>query len=230
MSVNVKTMKKNSNVNLSRNFKASEFSCNGVNCCDVLIYAPEVIERLQWMRDKLKKPIVLYSGYRCEKQNKKSGGVKNSKHISGLAADLKVPDGITLSEFAVLAESAGFRGVLKYTKKGFIHVDVRETKPYYAITETGKSFKSQKTFGGEIAFNPGVMPKTTIKRNSKRLTNVLWIQFQLKKAGFDVGALDGLYGAKTFNAVKNFQAVRGLKIDGICGTGETIPALNEIDI
>ena len=225
MSIEVKKLRKNSSVKLSKNFKASEFSCNGVGCCSEVIYAPEVIERLQWMRDKAKKAIVLYSGYRCPIQNKKSGGVTNSKHLKGMAADLKIPKGMTLDAFAALAESAGFRGVLKYTKKNFVHVDVRETKPYYGLTETGNGFSAQTTFGGEIALNPGVKPKVTVKRGSSRLTNVLWIQYQLKCAGFNPGTLDGLFGAKTFSAVKNFQAARGLKIDGMCGTGETIPAL-----
>lgn len=228
MSLKVKKLPKNSSEKLSKNFKASEFSCNGKGCCSEVIYAPEVIERLQWMRDKCKKAMVLYSGYRCEEHNKKVGGVSKSKHILGYAADLKIPDGMSLDEFAALAESAGFRGVLKYTKRNFVHVDVREAKPYLGLTESGAGFKSQKTFGGEVLLNPGVRPTVTIKRNSNRLVNVLWIQFQLKKAGFDVGKLDGIFGSKTFSAVKNFQAARGLKVDGICGTGETIPALAQI--
>jgi peptidoglycan hydrolase-like protein with peptidoglycan-binding domain len=57
---------------------------------------------------------------------------------------------------------------------------------------------------------------------------VLWIQFQLKKAGFEVGTIDGVFGAKTLRAVKDFQAARGLTVDGICGMGETVPALEQI--
>ena len=228
MSIEVKKLPKSSKLALSRNFKASEFKCNGKNCCTEIIFAPEVIERLQWMRDRCKKAIALHSGYRCEKHNKAIGGVSKSKHILGFAADLKTPKGMTLDEFAALAESAGFRGVLKYTDREFIHVDVRETKPYYGLTKTGDSFRSQKTFGGKIELNPGVKPKVTIKQRSTRLVNVLWIQFQLKKAGFEVGTIDGVFGAKTLRAVKDFQAARGLTVDGICGMGETVPALEQI--
>ncbi|MBE6798449.1 MAG: DUF882 domain-containing protein [Ruminococcaceae bacterium] len=228
MSLKVKKLSKNSAVLLSKNFKASEFSCNGKGCCSEVIYAPEVIERLQWMRDKCKKAIALHSGYRCEEHNKKVGGVEKSKHTLGYAADLKIPKGMTLDEFAALAESAGFRGVLKYTERNFVHVDVRETKPYYGLTATGDGFRSQKTFGGKVELNPGVKPTVTIKRRSTRLVNVLWIQFQLQKAGFEVGTLDGVFGVKTFKAVKDFQAARGLAVDGICGMGETVPALAQI--
>lgn len=230
MSVTVKKVAKNSSAKLSRNFKAYEFSCNGEGCCSEAIYAPEVIERLQWMRDECKTAIALSSGYRCAEHNKKVGGVASSKHLCGMAADLKIPKGMTLDAFAALAESAGFRGVLKYTKKNFVHVDVREAKPYYGLTATGSSFLSMSTFGGELKLNPGVKPTSTVKKGSGRLINVLWIQFQLKKAGFSVGTLDGVYGTKTFNAVKNFQAARGLKVDGICGMGETIPALSQINV
>lgn len=228
MSLEVRKLPKTDRSKLSKNFKLSEFACNGKSCCSEVLFAPEVIERLQWMRDRCKKPITLYSGYRCAKHNKEVGGVSQSKHILGLAADLKIPDGMTLSEFAALAESAGFRGVLKYTERDFVHVDVRETKPYYGLTKRGGSFSSQKTFGGDIELNPGVKPAVTIKQRSKRLVNVLWIQFQLKKAGFEVGTLDGIFGSKTLKAVKDFQAARGLAVDGVCGVAETIPALVQI--
>lgn len=226
MSIEIKRSAKGNTTKLSKNFKLSEFECNGSGCCNEVLWSLELVERLQWMRDRCKKAIVIYSAYRCPKQNRISNGVSNSKHILGMAADLKVPSGMTLDEFAALAEAAGFRGVLKYTKKNFVHVDVRETKPYYGLTETGASFKSMSTFGGTLMKNPGVKPNKTVKKGSKPLIFVLWIQYQLKQAGFDCGDLDGLYGDKTALAVRNFQAARGLKVDGICGMGETIPALS----
>lgn len=228
MSIETKSLAKTEKVKLSKNFKLSEFSCNGNGCCSETVYAPELIERLQWMRDKCKKPIALYSGYRCAVHNKKVGGVSKSLHLKGCAADLKLPRGMTLDELAALAESAGFRGVLKYTERNFVHVDVRETKPYYGLTKTGDTFKSQKTFGGSVELNFGVKPTLTVKKGSNELVNVLWIQLQLKKAGFEVGSIDGIFGAKTLKAIKDFQAARGLSVDGICGQKETVPALAQV--
>ena len=43
---------------------------------------------LQPIRDELDEPITVNSGYRCEKLNKAVGGVSNSAHKTGSAADI----------------------------------------------------------------------------------------------------------------------------------------------
>lgn len=45
-------------------------------------------EVLQPIREKWGKPIVISSGYRCERLNKRVGGVKTSQHAYGSAADI----------------------------------------------------------------------------------------------------------------------------------------------
>lgn len=47
------------------------------------------VEVLQPIRDAWGKPIVVTSGYRCPALNKAVGGVANSQHIYGQAADIK---------------------------------------------------------------------------------------------------------------------------------------------
>lgn len=47
---------------------------------------------LQPIRDRYNKPITVTSGYRCDKLNKKVGGVKTSQHLNGEAADLICDD------------------------------------------------------------------------------------------------------------------------------------------
>lgn len=44
---------------------------------------------LQPLRDAYGKPIVINSGYRCPKLNAAVGGVKNSQHLTGQAADIR---------------------------------------------------------------------------------------------------------------------------------------------
>ena len=50
------------------------------------------------------------------------------------------------------------------------------------------------------------------------------IQKKLKDWGYYDGAVDGIYGSKTFAAVKNFQSKNGLNADGIAGE-KTLSAL-----
>ena len=50
------------------------------------------------------------------------------------------------------------------------------------------------------------------------------LQQVLSEKGYDVGAIDGVYGAKTKEAVMQFQKENGLKTDGIAGP-ETLSKL-----
>jgi N-acetylmuramoyl-L-alanine amidase len=50
------------------------------------------------------------------------------------------------------------------------------------------------------------------------------IQFQLRKWGYYDGSIDGIYGYKTYQAVREFQRKNGLKVDGIAGP-ETLAGL-----
>lgn len=47
-----------------------------------------VLDVLQPIRDEWKAPIIVSSGYRCEKLNIKVGGAKNSDHTKGCAVDI----------------------------------------------------------------------------------------------------------------------------------------------
>lgn len=47
---------------------------------------------------------------------------------------------------------------------------------------------------------------------------VIQIQKKLKNWGYYEGAVDGIFGSKTEDAVKKFQRKNGLKVDGIAGT------------
>ena len=47
-------------------------------------------EVLQPLRDHLGRPVTITSGYRCKELNKRVGGVRNSQHLKGEAADIRV--------------------------------------------------------------------------------------------------------------------------------------------
>jgi uncharacterized protein YcbK (DUF882 family) len=110
---------------LAPNFIDSEFQCR---CCGRLPakgMKTLLIVLLQRLRDKVGKPLTVTSGYRCPKHNKAVGGVSGSQHMLGTAADIKVPAGWTVPQFAQAAIEVGFDGVGRYLRQGFIHVDVR---------------------------------------------------------------------------------------------------------
>jgi peptidoglycan hydrolase-like protein with peptidoglycan-binding domain len=47
--------------------------------------------------------------------------------------------------------------------------------------------------------------------------NVKTVQTQLNKLGYSCGQVDGVFGTKTYNAVKSFQKANKLSVDGIVG-------------
>jgi len=112
---------------LSKNFKKSKFMCS---CCDELKCDPRLIEALQNVRDKVGKPMILNSGYRCKKKNDSVlGSSKKSQHILGKAADISARnfDIDKLVNLFLLESSIGGIGI--YRTKNFVHVDVRDKKP-----------------------------------------------------------------------------------------------------
>lgn len=110
-------------IKISKNFILKEFECKDGNH-EVRIDS-KLLEKLQKLRDLINKPIYIVSGYRTKEYNKKIGGAKNSQHIYGKAADIKVK-GMSIKELYNLADKVGFDGIGTY--KTFLHVDVRGYK------------------------------------------------------------------------------------------------------
>jgi len=87
----------------------------------------ELMDRLDFARDLCGFPIVITSGLRTPEQNASAGGVSDSSHLLGLAADLHSPTGQFEREKMIWALGrAGFRRIELATKH--IHVDVNPNK------------------------------------------------------------------------------------------------------
>ena len=127
------TKKKNKMAKLTENFSLQEFQCkDGSDIPNE--YLPNVIQlanNLQVLRDFIKKPITINSGYRSPKHNVKIGGVKNSQHLVAKASDIRV-EGITPKELAKVIESLIKDGKMQQGGIGvyptFLHYDIRGTK------------------------------------------------------------------------------------------------------
>ena len=109
---------------IAPHFNLSEFACP---CCKRVMLHPFLLEKLEKLRKIIERPTHITSGYRCFEYNRKVGGVANSYHCIGLAADIRVKD-VQLIELLGYAEEIDFAGIGFYEKKNFLHLDVRPTK------------------------------------------------------------------------------------------------------
>lgn len=87
----------------------------------------ELIVLLNAIRSRFKKPIIVNSGYRSHEHNAKVGGVKNSTHVQGIAADIRPEDLKDLEELQKIADELNPHGGVGFYNT-FVHVDVRGEK------------------------------------------------------------------------------------------------------
>lgn len=115
------------NVQLTHHFKVKEFACKDGS--PVVFIDDYLYTILDILRNKLKKPVIITSGYRTPEWNKKCGGAKYSYHMRGMAADIRV-NGMSAKELAkelnaIIPEECG---IIVY--KNWVHFDVRTGKKY----------------------------------------------------------------------------------------------------
>lgn len=114
-----------------RYFTRSEFKCKcGGKFCDG--YPAEIDMNMVKIADEIRarigKPISINSGLRCKTHNANVGGVSNSQHLFGNAADLGCPSGFTPTQMASIAEEimCNTGGIGTYSWG--IHIDTRSAK------------------------------------------------------------------------------------------------------
>ena len=125
--INAYSLKKDGGKKLSSNFRVREFACGDGS--DAVFVAPRLVMVLQSIRSHFGKPVTIHSGYRTPPYNTKVGGVEDSQHTYGTAADISI-NGVSVADVAAYARSImpDWGGVGIYKSQGFVHVDVRETR------------------------------------------------------------------------------------------------------
>jgi len=211
---------KGSNAKITEHFKMSEFQCkcsethNSKTDTELV----EMLEKLRAILNCLK--ITVNSGYRCPAHNKSVAGAGNSKHCDGIAADVvcfgQNGKPISANIVSCIAQDLGFGGIAKINENGAIHLDVRKGARYLG-DETKNGYSSvtddfYKYYGFTKAYPE---PAGNIK-NGDRGDGVKWLQEKLNIHGYTLD-VDGIFGKQTLKAVKDFQTVRGLVIDGVVG-------------
>ena len=121
---------------LTTNFSLNEFNKRNYNVpTDVLRNLIDLAKNLQVLRDEVKKPIKITSGYRPAELNAKVGGATKSRHITGQAADFKI-EGYTPKQVAAVIEKLIAAGKMKQggigTYSTWVHYDTRGTAARWA--------------------------------------------------------------------------------------------------
>lgn len=84
-------------------------------------------------------------------------------------------------------------------------------------SEFGADFELDEMNDGEAEAFESPAPRRVL-RSGSRGTDVSDLQRRLNAAGFDAGAVDGVFGTRTDRAVRAFQAARRLSADGVVGS------------
>lgn len=105
-------------------FKISDFDCqetgeNGMK--------EEFLVKLDTLREACGFPFIITSGYRSPKHSIEARKIKPGMHSTGLAADIRIGNGVDRYTIVQKALELGFTGI--GVAKTFIHVDIRDTTP-----------------------------------------------------------------------------------------------------
>ena len=101
-------------------FSPAELACRGTG---KLLVNEAALDKLQTLRDRLGKPLIVRSAYRSPEHNHAVGGVKRSKHMDGAAFDIAMGNHDPVA-FEAAAREVGFLGFGYYPRSGFMHVDL----------------------------------------------------------------------------------------------------------
>ncbi|MDA7428852.1 D-Ala-D-Ala carboxypeptidase family metallohydrolase [Primorskyibacter aestuariivivens] len=102
------------------NFSPAEIACRGAG--KLLINEP-ALDKLQALRDRLGKPLIVRSCYRSPEHNRAVGGATRSKRLDGAAFDIAMSNHDPVA-FEAAARDVGFLGFGFYPRSGFMHVDL----------------------------------------------------------------------------------------------------------
>ena len=117
----------------------------------------------------------------------------------------------TPEEYLVRIKAAGYATSSTYVQTNLKRIQLYNLRDY------------DKGFGYDLEpRNPYARPYGLVKRGM-RGEPVQWVQWELKQQGYQI-AIDGIFGPKTEEAVRNFQSRTKLACDGIVGP-RTIAAL-----
>lgn len=120
-------MNTDGNKKVGQHFKVREFACKDGS--QIVFIDRYLVSILDILRNQIKKPIIITSGYRTPEWNEKCNGAKYSYHMRGMAADIRV-DGMSAKELAKKLNETIPDGCGIIVYNNWVHFDVRSGKKY----------------------------------------------------------------------------------------------------
>ena len=193
---------------MKTNFLLREFRCRDGS--DEVLLDSGLLEILQRVRDHFGKAVSITGAYRTAEHNKGVNEAESSCHLKGQAADFTVT-GTSNRDVAKFLQGIGAKGIGLYDYTGgFVHVDTREKSYYWQQDQRdGKCYEVSSFGKTETYLVKGRAVKTV--RYKDRNEYVRLLQGEL---GVET---DGIFGAETEAAVRQFQRTNGLTVDGVAG-------------
>jgi hypothetical protein len=127
-------------IRISENFLLKEFECKDGS--HQVRIKRELLEKLQKLREEAGQPVIITSGYRNPSHNARVGGSPTSRHLTGEAADIRIP-----GPAPGRGGPAGGRGGI------YRHRDLRQlhpcgrasgTRPLARLTHRGQKYSTRR--------------------------------------------------------------------------------------
>lgn len=136
------------------NFSAAEIACRGTGSIKI---NTEAMDKLQALRNRLGKPLIIRSAYRSPEHNRAVGGAPASKHMQATAFDIAMSNHDPAA-FEAAARAVGFLGFGYYPRSGFMHIDLGPARSW------GDPFPARP-----VPFAPELPPAREVLAESRTL-------------------------------------------------------------
>lgn len=164
------SVKRDGEGKVSKHFRVREFSSK--DGADKVLIDDDLVKLLENIREASGgKSVTINSGYRSPEHNKAVGGVSNSQHVKGTAADIVVADTdpLTVGQIAeYYLNTKGGIGVYK----SFTHVDTRATRSRWD-QRSGKQVVVSGWPGWEDDMDISKLTDEQVLELANRMTSVL---------------------------------------------------------
>ena len=135
-------------------FSPAEIACRGTGSIKI---NTEAMDKLQDLRDRLGKPLIVRSAYRSPEHNRAVGGAPASKHMQATAFDIAMSNHDPAA-FEAAARAVGFLGFGYYLRSGFMHIDLGPARSW------GDPFPARP-----VPFAPELPPAREVLAESRTL-------------------------------------------------------------